>query len=244
MTGTLDNRHAVVTGVTSGIGLATTRRLLSAGATVTGIARNPAKLDPLAAELGSHFTPLAADLAVSSDRARAIAALRDSAPSVSIFVSNAAEAAYDSPLGMSIDAFRRLFEVNVCAPLELCQALIPAMPDGGHVDQLSSVTARFLPTPKFAAYASTKAAIDHITLALRLELAPRGIRVTELVPGLVDTPIYDKIEGFAATRRKLGEQVPKWLLPDDVADAVLWVLDRPAHVVVTELVLMPKGQSR
>jgi NADP-dependent 3-hydroxy acid dehydrogenase YdfG len=60
----------------------------------------------------------------------------------------------------------------------------------------------------------------------------------------VDTPIYDKIEGFAATRRKRGEQVPKWLLPDDVADAVLWVLDRPAHVVVTELVLMPKGQSR
>ena len=239
----LGGRQCVVTGVSSGIGRATAAQLVAAGASVIGIGRNAERLAGLAGELGARFTSLHADLAAPSERERAVAELRKQGK-VDVFVSNAAEAAYASPLGIAPHDFRRLLEVNVCAPLELCQALVPAMPPTGHVVQLSSVTARFAPSPKFAPYAVTKAAVAGLVDALRLELAPRGVRVTTIAPGLVDTPIYDDLPGFDDVRRRLTDQVPEWLAPEDVADAILWVLSRPPNVVVTELTVMPRGQAR
>jgi len=106
------------------------------------------------------------------------------------------------------------------------------------------VTARFAPNARFAAYAATKGALDRVTDALRLELDPLGVHVTSIAPGLVDTPLYDKVEGFAATRERIARQVPRWLDATDVADAITWILSRPAHVVIGELVLMPIGQGR
>ena len=240
----LRGRRCVVTGVTSGIGRATATKLVAAGASVVGIGRNAERLAGLAAELGAAFVPFELDLAVPSERERAAAELARAAGSVDVFVSNAAEAAYASPLGIAPVDFRRLFEVNVCAPLELCQALVPAMSSTGHVVQLSSVTARFAPSAKFAPYAVTKAAVAGLVDALRLELAPRGVRVTTIAPGLVATPIYDDLPGFDDVRRRLTDQVPEWLAPADVADTILWVLSRPPNVVVTELTVMPRGQAR
>jgi len=239
----LARRHCVVTGVTSGIGRATALKLIAAGACVTGLGRNENRLAGLAAELGASFTPMVLDLALPAERERAAAALVRG-PAVDVFVSNAAEAVYDSPLTVEPATFRRLLEVNVCAPLELCQALVPAMPATGHVVQLSSVAARFVPNAKFGPYAVTKAAVTGLVDALRLELAPRGVRVTSIAPGLVDTPIYDDLPGFAAVRQKLQEQVPEWLSPEDVAETIVWVLSRPRNVVVTELTVMPTGQAR
>jgi NAD(P)-dependent dehydrogenase (short-subunit alcohol dehydrogenase family) len=237
-------RHCVVTGVTSGIGLAVTRRLLAEGASVTGLGRSEAKLAALRDELGAAFEFCVADLAVPTERERAATVLRRAGRTVDVFVSNAGEAAYATPLGIAPADFRRLFELNVCAPLELCQAVLSAMPTSGHVVQLSSVAARFMPNPKFGPYAVTKAAVTGLIDALRLELAPRGIRVTSIAPGLVDTPIYDELGGFSELRKRLEEQVPQWLAPEDVADTVAWVLSRPPNVVVTELTLMPRGQAR
>ena len=131
------------------------------------------------------------------------------------------------------------------AGLDLVRTLAPRLtPGAGHVVLLSSVTARFLPNVRFSPYALTKVAVEQLTTALRLELDPLGHRVTLITPGLVDTPIYDKVTGFAATRARISEQVPTWLAPDDVADAIVWSLTRPAHVVVADLVLMPRGQAR
>jgi len=90
----------------------------------------------------------------------------------------------------------------------------------------------------------TKAAVTGLVDALRLELAPRGVRVTTILPGLVDTPIYDDLPGFVGVRQKLQEQVPEWLAPEDIAETIVWVLSRPRNVVVTELTVMPTGQAR
>lgn len=241
---TLAGSHCVVTGVTSGIGRATALALLGAGASVTGLGRSREKLAELHEQVGPSFDFLSADLAVAAERERVCRQLRESSRAIDVFVSNAGEAAYASPLTISPEHFRHLLEVNVCAPLELCQALLPLMPASGHVVQLSSVAARFLPNPKFGPYGVTKAAVTGLIDALRLELAPRGIRVTSIVPGLVDTPIYDDVEGFDDLRKKLGEQVPQWLAPEDVAETITWVLSRPANVVVTELTVIPRGQAR
>jgi NAD(P)-dependent dehydrogenase (short-subunit alcohol dehydrogenase family) len=140
--------------------------------------------------------------------------------------------------------WRALIEMSSLAADELALAISPRISAGGHLINVSSVTARFAPNARFAAYAATKGALERVTEALRLELDPLGVHVTSIAPGLVDTPLYDKVEGFTATRARIAQQVPRWLAADDVADANTWILTRPAHVVVSELVLMPSGQGR
>jgi NAD(P)-dependent dehydrogenase (short-subunit alcohol dehydrogenase family) len=239
-------RTAVVTGVTSGIGQAVTERLLAAGSEVIGIARHEERLAEAARAWGPRFVPLRADLAIAPDRARAAERLRQLDRPIDVYVGNAAECVYQSPLTVSAEQLGRLFEINVVAALELAQAIVPLMRRGGHIVQISSVTARHLPGPGFAPYAATKLALERLTEALRLELHPRGIRVSLVSPGLVDTPLYEKVAGFERARAKIVEQLPvsAWLRADDVAESILWVLDRPARVAVSELVILPAGQTR
>lgn len=244
MPGALEGKLAVVTGATSGIGAALARRLYTEGATVIGVAR---RRDALAEEVirsEGRFIAVCADLAGLHGRAEAIAEIEDRAPRVDILINNAGEAAYASPLELGVAGWRALFEINVHAAVELAVALAPRLAPGGHLVNVSSVTARFAPNARFAAYAATKGALDRVTEALRLELDPLGIHVTSIAPGLVDTPLYEKITGFAGARDKLARSVPRWLTATDVADAVFWVVSRPAHIVIAELVMMPSGQGR
>lgn len=244
MSGLFTGRTAVVTGVTSGIGRAALLRLLAEGAEVVGLGRNAQKLGALASEAGPGLRTICADLAAREGRAAAIRELTALAKPVDFFVSNAGEAAYVSPSEIDAELLRRLFEINVGAPLELCQALLPALGRGGHIVQISSVTADYIANAKFGAYSMTKLAVERLLEALRLELHPKNIRVSTIAPGLVDTPIYDKLPNFGETRRRMNDQVPRWLSADDVADAIVWVLSRPPHLAVTELTLMPATQAR
>lgn len=244
MSAAFSNQLVVLTGATSGIGLASARRLLAEGAEVIGIARNGDKLERVARELGPRFVPVTCDLSDRVSRAALSEHLRKLERPVDVFLSNAAECVYGSPLELAGAELSRLFEVNVLAAIELCQVLVPLMRSGSRLVQVSSVAARHLPNGKFSPYAASKAALEQFTEGLRLELHPRGIHVSLLVPGLVDTAIYDHVPSFAATRQKISRDVPTWLSADDVADALLWMLSRPSHVVVTELVVMPDRQAR
>lgn len=244
MSASLTGQLAVVTGASSGIGAELARRLCRAGASVIGVGR---RADALAAEADraeGRFHPVCADLADPRGRARAIAEIEARAPRLDILINNAGEAAYAAPLELGIAGWRALFELNLHAALELSVALAPRLPAGGHLVNVSSVTARFAPSVRFAAYAATKAALDRATDALRLDLDPRGVHVTSIAPGLVDTPLYDKVTGFADARDKIARQVATWLTAGDVADAIVWAITRPSHVVVAELVLLPSGQAR
>jgi serine 3-dehydrogenase (NADP+) len=242
----LQGRGAIVTGVTSGIGAETVRALLAQGMHVWGLGRDPARMEAFAAQLIPGFTPVVADLADPEARARAFEALaRETREQpLQLLVNNAAECVYDSPLTLPPARLSRLFEINVTAGIELCQALAPNLAAGAQIINLSSVVARHLPGAKFAPYAATKSALDCLSEALRLELHPRGIHVSTLAPGLVDTPIYDKIDGFERTRQKIREQVPTWLSARDVAETIVWMASRPAHLVVSELCLLPAAQAR
>ena len=244
MSSLLNGQWAVVTGATSGIGAAITEALVARGVKVAGVVRDAERLDSASRRYGEAFLPVAVDLSVCGKRAEAFARLAAELPRVDLVVNNAAEVVYESPVALDTDRWRRLLEVNLLAGMELVRAAAPKMRPGGQVVNVSSVTARFVAAPKFAPYGLTKSALEDWTEAIRMELAPRGIKVSLVVPGLVDTPIYDKAAGFERTKAKLVEAVPQWLSAKDVADAVLWMLERPAGVVVSELVLLPQGQSR
>jgi serine 3-dehydrogenase len=239
----LQGQLALVTGVTSGIGAATVRALLAQEVAVLGVGRDAARLEQVTRELGSGFRPLLCDLASPESRARLLVELGQGR-SPDILINNAAECWYESPLSVPTVRLARLFEVNVTAALELVQAVAVTMKPGAQIVQLSSVVARHLPAAKFAPYAATKAALDCFSEALRLELHPRGIRVSSLAPGLVDTPIYDKVEGFERAKEKIREQVPTWLSAEDVADTLIWMLSRPPHLVAAEVSLLPSAQAR
>lgn len=238
----LEGKLALVTGVTSGIGAATVRALLAQGMRVIGIGRDAARLVTAARELGANFRSLLADLAAPEARRRAFAELGEEP--LQLLVNNAAECVYESPLALSAERLSRLFEINVSAALELTQHAARGMSAGSQIINVSSVVARHLPSAKFAPYAATKTALDCLSEALRLELHPRGIQVSTVSPGLVDTPIYDKVEGFERARQKIREQVPTWLRAEDVADAIVWMATRPANVVVADISILPGSQTR
>ena len=241
----LQGKLALVTGVTSGIGAATVRALLCEGMRVVGVGRDAARLATAGRGFGPGFRPLLADLAAPDARQRAFAELVQLAEEpIWLLVNNAAECVYESPLEVPAERLARLFEINVTAALELTQQVARRMPAGAQIVNLSSVVAAHLPSAKFAPYAATKAALDCLSEALRLELHPRGIRVSTVSPGLVDTPIYDKVEGFERARQKIREQVPAWLSAEDVASAIVWIATQPPHVVVSQLSLLPSAQAR
>ena len=241
----LQGQLALVTGVTSGIGAATVRALLAQGMRVIGLGRDAARLEASARGFGGTFRPILADLAAPEARQKAFAELANSAAEpIRLLINNAAECLYDSPLDVPSARLSRLFEINVTAALELTQQVARNMSPGSHIVNVSSVVAQHLPAAKFAPYAATKTALDCLSEALRLELHPRGIHVSTVSPGLVDTPIYDKVEGFERARRKIREQVPAWLTAEDVAEAIVWIASRPPHLVVSELSLLPSAQAR
>jgi serine 3-dehydrogenase len=239
---TLQGKLALVTGVTSGIGAAVVRALLAREMRVLGVGRDAARLAAAASELGPQFQPLQLDLADPVARGRALGEL--TREPLSLLVNNAAECVFESLEQLPAARLSRLFEINVSAAFELVQALAPRMQAGACIVNVSSVVAQHLPSAKFAAYAATKAALDCLSEALRLELHPRGVHVCTVRPGLVDTPIYDKVEGFERARQKLHEQVPTWLTAEDVAEAIVWVASRPAHLVISELTILPSAQAR
>jgi NAD(P)-dependent dehydrogenase (short-subunit alcohol dehydrogenase family) len=240
----LQGQLALVTGVTSGIGEATVRALLAEEMRVIGLGRDSARLSAVAASFGPKFRPILVDLASAEARQRAFSELTQLEQPLRLLVNNAAECVYESPLSVAPARLARLFEINVGAVMDLTQWLARDMSAGAHIVNLSSVVARHLPSPKFAAYAASKAALDCLTDALRLELQPRGIHVSCVAPGLVDTPIYDKVEGFERARQKIREQVPAWLTAEDVAEAIVWIASRPPHLVVADLTLLPSAQAR
>jgi len=238
----LSDRTVFITGVTSGIGRALTERLIRSGARVLGVGRDAARLAAAAEGWGERFTPVLADLASPADRLRCVDVAREAG--VDALVNNAGACVYAAPTAFPLEDWRTLLEVNLLAAVELCAVVGGGMKAGGQIINVSSVTARHVAHPRFGPYAVTKAALEHFTDALRLELSPRGIAVCLLVPGLVDTPIYQKVEGFERAEARLREALPEWLTPQDVAESAAWMLCQPPHVVISELVILPRGQAR
>lgn len=224
----------LVTGASSGIGQAICKFLLNEGANVLGVTRRPSSLDP-------DVSPIQADL---TKRDEVSGVFRDLGKIDALV--NCAGVAYLSRIidGNPAD-WEEMWRVNVMALSLCCQLSLRHFPaDGGRIVNISSMSGHRVP-PTGGFYAPTKFAVKAVTDALRLELKAVGlpVQVACVSPGFVDTPLLEQYflgreEALAKTR-----QAMKMLEPEDIAQAVMTILQAPPHVEIGDI-LMRSGEQR
>jgi NADP-dependent 3-hydroxy acid dehydrogenase YdfG len=244
----LDGRVAVVTGAASGIGAATARRLAADGASVALLARRRERLESLAAELGDRA--LAVPVDVTDPRAVDDAAARvaDGLGRVDLVVNNAGVMLAAPLTELRYDEWTRMLDTNVRGVLEIVRAFVPGLVEAakdGPADliDISSVGARQT-YPGYAVYGATKAAVTYLSQAIRGEVAPSGVRVTNIEPGLTDTELREHVANAEA--RALVDSMfdtMGGIGADDVADLIAYVVSRPRDVNIPLLQILPTAQA-
>ena len=234
----LEDKTAVVTGASSGIGAATAHALAEAGARVAVGAR---RVEQLPDRDGLYAFDLDVRDEESSERfvERAVADLGG----IDILVNNAGLGLGREPFWDSTDEDETtVIETNVLGVLRLTRLCLPHIRDGGHIVNMGSIAGR-QPYENAAVYVASKYAVRGFTYALREDLLGRPIHLTTIEPGLVETGFSKvRFRGDAEQAKKVYEGVEP-LTPDDIAECVLFAVTRPAHVNIDELVVKALAQS-
>jgi NADP-dependent 3-hydroxy acid dehydrogenase YdfG len=238
-------KTAVVTGASSGIGMATAKALAAAGYRVFLGARRLERLEEIAGSIaaaGGTATPLSLDVTDPES----VAVFTGRLPAMlHLLVNNAGGAlGLDRIEDAQDERWRIMWEVNVMGVLRLTRALLPALEASGdgHVINIGSI-AGFETYAGGAGYTAVKHAVRAFTRTLRLEMLGRPLRITEIAPGLVETEFsLVRFEGDAE-RAKSVYRGMKPLAPEDVADCVVWAATRPSHVNIDEIVVRPRDQA-
>src|SRR3979411_478350 len=237
------DRIAVVTGASSGIGEATARGLVKAGFKVVLGARREDRLMAVARELGARGLPL--DVPDRGSIQACVESIASEFVQVEILINNAGLAAGLQPLAEgSDDDWVQMMETNVLGLLRVTKAMLPLLRRAprAHIVNLGSV-AGFEVYPGGVGYTASKHAVRAITKTLRLERMGEPIRVTEIEPGMVETEF--SLVRFKGDRER-ASTVYKGMEPltgADVADCIVWVITRPPHVNIDEMVARPIAQA-
>jgi NADP-dependent 3-hydroxy acid dehydrogenase YdfG len=238
----MTTRTAVVTGASSGIGAATARRLAEEGFHVYAVARREERVTALAEEIGG--TAVRCDVT----RAEDVAALAEVVGErLDVLVNNAGGAFGADPVATAKpDDWRAAYEVNVIGVLQVTQALLPALLASGTgvIVNLGSTAGR-VAYEGGAGYTTAKHGTRVVTETLRLELYDQPVRICEIAPGMVKTEEFsvNRFGGDQERADAVYAGVAQPLVAEDVADAVAWVVTRPAHVNIDELVIRPRAQA-
>lgn len=239
----LHGKTALVTGGSSGIGLATARMLRENGARVAIMSSNRAKLDRATAELGSDVFAIQGDVAALDDLARMREALEREFGSLDILFANAG-VAFGTPVATTDEAtYQRLMDVNVKGVFFAVQSVLPLMRKGGSII-LNTSWLNQVGTPGRAILSASKAAVRSFARTLSAELLDREIRVNAVSPGSIETPIHrsddQTEEEFRAYAEEVGKRIPLGRMgrPEDIAAAVLFLAsDASSYMLGAEIVV-------
>jgi NAD(P)-dependent dehydrogenase (short-subunit alcohol dehydrogenase family) len=237
----LRGKIGLVTGGSSGIGLATAKQFVNEGAYVFITGRRKPDLDGAAKEVGRNVTAVLGDVSCLEDLDRLFAQIRREKGKLDIVFANAGIAKY-SPLGeISEEVYNSIFDINVKGMLFTVQKALPLMPDGGSIILNASIVGS-KGLPANCVYSATKAAVRSFARTWTTDLKNRHIRVNAVSPGATDTPGLRELlaSSDVGERRKdmISGSVPLGRLgtPDEVAKAVVFLAsDDSSYITGTEL---------
>lgn len=231
---------ALVTGAGSGIGEATARRLAEAGLRVVCAGRRIERVEPVAAAIGGHALELDVvdPKSVESIEERLPAGIRE----IDVLINSAGHDVggrrrFDAG---SADQWAKIIETNVTGLVRVTRQVIPGMlaRDRGHIVNIGSI-AGLVAYKTGSIYAASKHAVHGLSESLRLDFAGTGVRVSEILPGMVRTEFALNRWKEERTAAAFYDDYGICLDPDDIARAVLYCLQQPPHVVISQLVVMP-----
>lgn len=230
--GKLDDKTALVTGASSGIGRATALRFAAEGASLVLVGRDEEALAETAArcrDTGADVSVLRADLNREDERRQVLEAALEAGGRLDVLVNAAGIIASGTVLDTSLHDWRQMMSINVEAVFHLMQLALPALQErGGAVVNVSSVTG-LRAFPGVLAYCASKAALDHLTRCAALEVAASGVRVNAVNPGVVVTRLHRRAgmddEAYARFLERGKETHPLGRVgeADEIAAAILFL---------------------
>lgn len=237
MAESLKDKVALITGAASGIGLATTRALIGAGAKVILADRDQAALKRLVAELGPMAIPQVTDLLDPASCDAMIPEALDKAGRIDILHCNAGTYIGGDLTETTPETIDRMLNLNVNAVMKNVHAVIPHMEKRGSGDIIvtCSVAGHF-PVPWEPVYSGSKWAITCFVQTMRRQLNKKGIRVGQVSPGpVISALLADWPEENLRKAKESGSLIE----PDEVADAIMFMLTRPRNVTIRDMIVLP-----
>ncbi len=245
----LNGKIVLITGATSGIGEATAKAFAGEGANLILIGRRKERLDNLAAELadkdGVKTLTRRLDVRDKNKVEEVINSLPDEWKKIDILVNNAGLGRGLNPLYEdNIDGWEEMIDTNVKGLLYVTRFVVPGMVErkSGHVINIGSIAGHEA-YKGGGVYCATKHAVTAITRSLRLDLLGKGVRVSTVDPGMVETEF--SLVRFYGDEQK-AKKVYEGLTPltgDDIAEAVIFCATRPPHANINEMIIMPSAQA-
>ncbi|MEI5668427.1 glucose 1-dehydrogenase [Bosea sp. CCNWLW174] len=236
MTSKFDDKVVVVTGGTSGIGLATAKAFATEGASVFITGRRQDALDAAVKQIGGKVTGVRGDMSMLADIDRLYDAIQQKHAQIDVVFANAGGGEM-APLGaITEEHYQRTFDTNVKGVLFTVQKALPLLKDGASVILTSSTTS-ISGTPAFSVYSATKAAVRNFARNWILDLKDRHIRVNAISPGVTDTAGLDELFGGGeqakGTKDYLASLIPAGRVgqPEEIAKAVLFLASDEASFV-------------
>lgn len=241
----MDNTTAFITGATSGIGEATARYFADQGIRLVLCGRNKEKLKQLKDSLSTDIHTLAFDVANKKEVQKAITSLPDHFSKIDILINNAGNAHGLAPIHEGdLDDWDQMMDINVKGLLYVSKAILPQMVErkSGHVIHIGSTAGKEV-YPNGNVYCASKHAVDALNKAMRLDLNPYNIRVGAIHPGMVETN-FSKVR-FKGDEDRADQVYQGFdcLQAEDIADIIYFVVSRPYHINIADLVVLSTAQA-
>ncbi|MDT8895009.1 SDR family oxidoreductase [Halomonas sp. I1] len=239
MANELTGKVAAVTGAASGIGLASVEAMIASGARVVMIDRDEAALRKVHETLGDAAIPLVIDLLDPEDCATLLSRVLEKTGQLDIFHANAGSYIGGDLLDTDPDAIDRMISLNVSVVMKNVHNILPHMIERGTGDiMVTSSVAGHFPVPWEPVYASSKWAMTNFVQTVRRQVLKHGIRVASVSPGPVNSAL---LADWPEENLRKAKESGSIIEPAEVADAIMYMLTRPRHVTIRDMVVLPSN---